>query len=53
MLYLLHPNQLHVGAEATDLSILRPGLPIRDALVQSDLIKKRQDIRGDAEYNGW
>ena len=53
MLYLLHPNQLHVGAETTDLSILRPGLPVRDALVQSDLLKKRQDIRVDAGYNGW
>ncbi|MGH3981565.1 MAG: glycosyltransferase [Pseudonocardiaceae bacterium] len=53
MLYLLHPNQLHVGAEATDLAILRAGLPVKDALVQSDLTKKRQDIRVDAEYNAW
>ena len=53
MLYLLHPNQLHVGAEATNLTILRAGQPVRDALVQSDLTKKSQEIRVDAEYNGW
>lgn len=53
MLYLLHPDQLHVGAEATDLRILRAGLPVTDALVQADLAKKRQEIRVDAEYNAW
>ncbi|MGH3914933.1 MAG: glycosyltransferase [Pseudonocardiaceae bacterium] len=53
MLYLLHPNQLHVGAEATNLPILRAGLPIKDALVQADLTKKHQNIRVDAEYNAW
>ncbi|MGH3787371.1 MAG: glycosyltransferase [Pseudonocardiaceae bacterium] len=53
MLYLLHPNQLHVGAEATDLTVLRAGLPVRDALVQSDLTTKRQEIRVDAQYNAW
>ena len=53
MLYLLHPDQLHVGAEATDLTILRAGLPVKDALVQADLTTQRQDIRVDAEYNAW
>ncbi|MGH3765734.1 MAG: glycosyltransferase [Pseudonocardiaceae bacterium] len=53
MLYLLHPDQLHVGAEGTNLTILRPGVPAKDALVQTDLTKRRQDIRVDAEYNGW
>lgn len=53
MLYLLHPNQLHVGAEATNLARLRAGLPVKDALTQADLTKKRQDIRVDAEYNAW
>ncbi|MGH3936533.1 MAG: glycosyltransferase [Pseudonocardiaceae bacterium] len=53
MLYLLHPDQLHVGAEATNLTILRAGLPVKDALVQADLTKKNQDIRVDAEYNAW
>lgn len=53
MLYLLHPNQLDVGAEGTDLTILRAGLPVTDALVQADLTKRRQDVRVDAEYNAW
>ncbi len=53
MLYLLHPDQLHVGAEATNLAILRAGLPVRNALVQANLTKQRQDIRVDAEYNAW
>ncbi len=53
MLYLLHPDQLHVGAEATDLTILRAGLPVMDAVVQADLTKRRQEIRVDAEYNAW
>jgi galactofuranosylgalactofuranosylrhamnosyl-N-acetylglucosaminyl-diphospho-decaprenol beta-1,5/1,6-galactofuranosyltransferase len=53
MLYLLHPNQLHVGAEAANLTILRAGQPVRDALVQADLTRQRQDIRVDAEYNAW
>ncbi|MGH3599912.1 MAG: glycosyltransferase, partial [Pseudonocardiaceae bacterium] len=53
MLYLLHPDQLHVGAEAADLTILRAGLPAGDALVQADLTKRSQDIRVDAEYNAW
>jgi galactofuranosylgalactofuranosylrhamnosyl-N-acetylglucosaminyl-diphospho-decaprenol beta-1,5/1,6-galactofuranosyltransferase len=53
MLYLLHPNQLHVGAEAADLAVLRAGLPVQDALVQADLIKMCQEIRVDAEYNAW
>ncbi len=53
MLYLLHPNQLHVGAETTDLSILRAGQPVRDALVRADLTRQGQDVRVDAEYNAW
>lgn len=53
MLYLLHPDQLHVGAETTNLTILRPGVPARDALVQADLTKWYQDIRVDGGYNGW
>ncbi|MGH3548137.1 MAG: glycosyltransferase [Pseudonocardiaceae bacterium] len=53
MLYLLHPDQLHVGAETADLTILRPGVPASDALVQADLTKWRQDIRVDADYNAW
>lgn len=53
MLYLLHPNQLHVGAEAADLTLMRPGVPAKDALFQADVISQRQEIRVDAEYNGW
>lgn len=53
MLNLLHPDQLLVGAEGTNLTILRNGVPARDALVQADLTERRQDIRVDAEYNGW
>jgi galactofuranosylgalactofuranosylrhamnosyl-N-acetylglucosaminyl-diphospho-decaprenol beta-1,5/1,6-galactofuranosyltransferase len=53
MLYLLHPDQLHAGAEDTDLPILRAGLPVRDALVHSNLIDNSQEIRVDAGYNAW
>jgi len=53
MLYLLHPDQLHAGAEATDLTTLRAGLPVKDALARSDLARKRQEVRVDAEYNAW
>jgi galactofuranosylgalactofuranosylrhamnosyl-N-acetylglucosaminyl-diphospho-decaprenol beta-1,5/1,6-galactofuranosyltransferase len=53
MLYLLHPQQLHAGAEATDLTVLRAGLPVTDALVHADLITRSQEIRVDAEYNAW
>jgi galactofuranosylgalactofuranosylrhamnosyl-N-acetylglucosaminyl-diphospho-decaprenol beta-1,5/1,6-galactofuranosyltransferase len=53
MLYLLHPDQLHVGAETTDLTTLRAGLPVKDALVRSNLTYNRQEIRVDAEYNAW
>jgi galactofuranosylgalactofuranosylrhamnosyl-N-acetylglucosaminyl-diphospho-decaprenol beta-1,5/1,6-galactofuranosyltransferase len=53
MLYLLHPNQLHVGAEGTNLMTLRAGQPVQDALVHADLTRQRQDIRVDAEYNAW
>lgn len=53
MLYLLHPHQLHAGAEGTDLPILRAGRPVPDALVQADLLTRRQEIRVDAQYNAW
>ncbi|HKS50307.1 MAG TPA: glycosyltransferase [Pseudonocardiaceae bacterium] len=53
MLYLLHPHQLLAGAEATDLTVLRAGLPVTDALVHADLITSSQEIRVDAEYNAW
>ena len=53
MLYLLHPHQLLAGAEATDLTVLRAGLPVTDALAHADLITNSQEIRVDAEYNAW
>jgi len=53
MLYLLHPHQLLAGAEATDLTVLRAGLPVTDALAHADLITSSQEIRVDAEYNAW
>ena len=53
MLYLLHPDQLHVGAETADLTILRAGLPVANALVQSDQTRTHQEIRVDADYNAW
>jgi galactofuranosylgalactofuranosylrhamnosyl-N-acetylglucosaminyl-diphospho-decaprenol beta-1,5/1,6-galactofuranosyltransferase len=53
MLNLLHPDQLHVGAETTDLGILRAGLPVDDALTEADLTETQQEIRVDAAYNAW
>jgi galactofuranosylgalactofuranosylrhamnosyl-N-acetylglucosaminyl-diphospho-decaprenol beta-1,5/1,6-galactofuranosyltransferase len=53
MLNLLHPDQLHVGAETTDLGILRAGLPVDDALAEADLTEEQQEIRVDADYNAW
>lgn len=53
MLYLLHPDQLHVGAERAELAILRAGLPVKDALAQSNLTRNNQEIRVDAGYNAW
>jgi galactofuranosylgalactofuranosylrhamnosyl-N-acetylglucosaminyl-diphospho-decaprenol beta-1,5/1,6-galactofuranosyltransferase len=53
MLNLLHPQKLHVGAESADLSILRAGLPVTDALVEADLTEEQQEIRVDAAYNAW
>ncbi|MDQ3151115.1 MAG: glycosyltransferase [Actinomycetota bacterium] len=53
MLYSLHPNQLHTGAETTDLDILRAGLPVEKALSGADLTEKNQDVRVDAGYNAW
>jgi galactofuranosylgalactofuranosylrhamnosyl-N-acetylglucosaminyl-diphospho-decaprenol beta-1,5/1,6-galactofuranosyltransferase len=53
MLYLLHPDHLHVGAESADLPSLAAGLPAANALSAQDAIEKQQDIRVDAAYNGW
>jgi galactofuranosylgalactofuranosylrhamnosyl-N-acetylglucosaminyl-diphospho-decaprenol beta-1,5/1,6-galactofuranosyltransferase len=53
MLYLLHPDRLHVGAETADLRILRAGLPVEEALTNADLTEEQQDVRVDAAYNAW
>jgi galactofuranosylgalactofuranosylrhamnosyl-N-acetylglucosaminyl-diphospho-decaprenol beta-1,5/1,6-galactofuranosyltransferase len=53
MLYLLHPDQLHVGSEGADLTIMKAGVPAANALFRSDLTKHHQEVRVDAEYNGW
>lgn len=53
MLYLLHPNQLHVGAETADLPALQAGIAATNALTAEDLTEERQDVRVDAGYNGW
>ncbi|MCP2255563.1 galactofuranosylgalactofuranosylrhamnosyl-N-acetylglucosaminyl-diphospho-decaprenol beta-1,5/1,6-galactofuranosyltransferase [Prauserella aidingensis] len=61
MLNLLHPNQLHVGAEYAQLNALQPGVPVPHSPETADLLgvdKKtgkptRQERRLDAGYNGW
>ncbi|MEV7549607.1 glycosyltransferase [Amycolatopsis sp. NPDC089917] len=61
MLNLLHPNQLHVGAEYARLNTLEPGQPVQHSLSTADLLgvdeetlkPNRQERRLDAGYNGW
>jgi galactofuranosylgalactofuranosylrhamnosyl-N-acetylglucosaminyl-diphospho-decaprenol beta-1,5/1,6-galactofuranosyltransferase len=61
MLNLLHPNQLHVGAEWANLNTLEPGKPVEHSLSTADLLgideetlkPNRQERRLDAGYNGW
>jgi galactofuranosylgalactofuranosylrhamnosyl-N-acetylglucosaminyl-diphospho-decaprenol beta-1,5/1,6-galactofuranosyltransferase len=53
MLYLLHPDRLHVGAETADLGILRAGRPVEDALADIDVTEEQQETRVDAAYNAW
>jgi galactofuranosylgalactofuranosylrhamnosyl-N-acetylglucosaminyl-diphospho-decaprenol beta-1,5/1,6-galactofuranosyltransferase len=53
MLYLLHPNQLHVGAETADLGNLGAGIAAPNALQAEDVVMCQQDVRVDAGYNGW
>ncbi|MFF5991458.1 glycosyltransferase [Prauserella flavalba] len=61
MLNLLHPNQLHVGAEYARLNTLEPGQPVAHSLTTADLLgvdeesgkPNRQERRLDAGYNGW
>ncbi|RBY91896.1 glycosyltransferase family 2 protein [Blastococcus sp. TBT05-19] len=53
MLNLLHPDRLHVGAEAANLAILRAGQPVPDALTNADVTEQQQDLRIDGDYNAW
>jgi galactofuranosylgalactofuranosylrhamnosyl-N-acetylglucosaminyl-diphospho-decaprenol beta-1,5/1,6-galactofuranosyltransferase len=53
MLYLLHPDRLHVSAETADLRILRAGLPVEESLTNADLTEEQQEVRVDAAYNAW
>jgi galactofuranosylgalactofuranosylrhamnosyl-N-acetylglucosaminyl-diphospho-decaprenol beta-1,5/1,6-galactofuranosyltransferase len=61
MLNLLHPNQLHIGAEYARLNTLEPGQPVEHSLTTADLLgvdevtlkPNRQERRLDAGYNGW
>jgi galactofuranosylgalactofuranosylrhamnosyl-N-acetylglucosaminyl-diphospho-decaprenol beta-1,5/1,6-galactofuranosyltransferase len=61
MLNLLHPHQLHVGAEYANLNTLQPGMPVEHSLESADLLgfdeetfePNRQERRLDAGYNGW
>ncbi|HET9138252.1 glycosyltransferase [Actinophytocola sp.] len=53
MLYLYHPNRLHVSAETADLPRLRPGVPTDGAQNNIDLTKKLPHKRVNAGYNAW
>lgn len=53
MLRLLHPDELHVSAEQSNLDILRAGMPVPDALAGANLLEELQDLRVDTEYNAW
>jgi galactofuranosylgalactofuranosylrhamnosyl-N-acetylglucosaminyl-diphospho-decaprenol beta-1,5/1,6-galactofuranosyltransferase len=60
MLYLLHPNNIHVSAEYADLESLTPGIVVDGSLHNADLTgfdedgnRNLQDKRVDAGYNGW
>ncbi|MFF0489279.1 glycosyltransferase [Nocardia sp. NPDC004068] len=53
MLFLLNPDYLNVGAEETDLGILRHGQKVSKALRNTSMLKKQQERRVDAGYNAW
>ncbi|MBY6351459.1 glycosyltransferase [Rhodococcoides corynebacterioides] len=54
MLYLLHPDRVHVGAEVANLQRLEAGLHVKDAFADRSVLKKKQqEVRVDAGYNGW
>jgi len=53
MLYLYHPNRLHVSAETVDLPRLLPGVPTDGALSNVDLTEELPHRRVNAGYNAW
>jgi galactofuranosylgalactofuranosylrhamnosyl-N-acetylglucosaminyl-diphospho-decaprenol beta-1,5/1,6-galactofuranosyltransferase len=53
MLYLFHPERLHVGAETADLGTLSRGLAVPGALEEIDVTKVLPHARVDAGYNAW
>ncbi|MBF6173443.1 glycosyltransferase [Nocardia blacklockiae] len=53
MLFLLNPDYLNVGAEETNLPILRHGQKVAKALRNTSMLKRNQERRVDAGYNAW
>src|SRR3546814_863105 len=53
MMYLLNPDFLNVGAEDLDLKTLHLGQRVPKALINTSMLKKRQERRVDAGYNAW
>ena len=53
MLYLYHPNRLHVSAETVDLRNLKPGVPVAGADNNIDLTEELPHLRVNAGYNAW
>jgi len=53
MLNLLHPDRLHVQAEYADLGRLAPAQTVEESLSNANVVRKQQDRRIDAGYNGW
>ncbi|MBB5913617.1 galactofuranosylgalactofuranosylrhamnosyl-N-acetylglucosaminyl-diphospho-decaprenol beta-1,5/1,6-galactofuranosyltransferase [Nocardia transvalensis] len=53
MLFLLNPDYLNVGAEETNLPLLRHGQKVPKALRNTSMLKRNQERRVDAGYNAW
>ena len=53
MLYLYHPNRLHVSAETANLDRLAPGVPASGSAQNINLSKKLPHKRVNAGYNAW
>ncbi len=53
MLYLMNPQNLHVGAEEADLPKIKAGEWAANSLHDANMLKRRQNKRVDAGYNAW